>query len=409
MKHTLLSIGAWSVALGAMGVGAWLAFRPAPVACDIEVVERGPLVVSVQEDGRTRLTDRYVVSAPLDGQIGRVALRAGDVVRAGETVLARVRPVDPSLLDERALAQARARVSAAEAALSKADAELAIAQSNLAHIREEYERVRAAADARAASRQEAEDELIMLRTAEHALEAARFERSVAEYEREQAKAAMLHSGQGLAPASPSDAEPVAWFDVRSPIDGTVLRVLRESEGVVSAGDPLMEVGSLDRIEVELDVLSDQAVRVRPGARVSLERWGGERPLAGVVRTIEPSGFTKVSALGVEEQRVNVIIDFVDGREARPTLGDNFRVEAEIIVSQVESAVCVPLGALFRIDDGWGVFVVEEGRAERRRVAIGQRSHEAAEVLEGLREGDRVIVFPSDRVAHGVRVSNRAAK
>lgn len=406
MKRTLVSTAAWTLALAAAGAGAWLALRPAPVPCDVEPVVRGSIVVTVDEDGRTRLKDRYVVSAPLPGHIDRVVLRPGDTVRAGVTLLARVWAVDPLLLDERSLAQASARVKAAEALLLQTEAALASAEANLSHVQEEYERLLAAADRFAASRHEAEDELIMLRTATHARDAARFARQVAAFELEQSQAALLYNGPNAEGVGADSASSRASFEVRAPIDGKVLRVLRESEGVVDAGEPLLEVGSLDRIEVELDVLSDQAVKVRPGARVSLERWGGIHALQGVVRLVEPSGFTKVSALGVDEQRVNVVVDFLDGPESRPTLGDGYRVEARIVIWESADAVRAPIGALFRLEQGWGVFVVDGGRARRRSVSIGQRSDQHAEVLDGLREGEVVIVFPSDRVTDGARIVTR---
>ncbi|MCW5777640.1 MAG: HlyD family efflux transporter periplasmic adaptor subunit, partial [Phycisphaeraceae bacterium] len=369
-----------------------------PVACDLAVVDRGAMTVTVDEEGRTRLKERYVVSAPLAGYVARITLKPGDPVAAGRTVLASISATDPSLLDERALAQAEAKVRSAEAAVSRAEAELAGARTEEELARARFERVRAAAESGAATPQEVEDERLLLRTSEFARDAARFALDVAGYDLEQARAGLVqHTG-----AVRGDG---AVFAVPSPISGKVLRVLHESAGVVVPGQPLVEVGSISDLEVEIDVLSDQAVRVRPGRRVSIERWGGAVPLAGVVRVVEPSGFMKVSALGVEEQRVNIIVDLIDAPE---TLGDNFRVEARIAVWETASAVRVPVGALFRgPDGGWAVYAVEDGRSRRRAVTVGERSDRFAEVLDGLQPGTTVVIFPSDRVADGVRV--RAAE
>lgn len=403
MKSQLLRIATWALVLVALGTGVWLVVRPVPVPCDIAVVDQGPLVVTVDEDGRTRLKERYMVSAPLAGRTERITLKPGDAVTAGATLLTRISATDPSLLDERARAQAEARVLASEATVSRAEPELARCEAEVEHVRAEYERIRTASTSGASSVKEMEDELIMLRTAEHARDVARFSLLVAKYELEQARAALLQgSGSGQAVGSRSGAA----FEVRSPITGKVLRVMQESAGVVAPGDPLVELGSLSDLEIEVDVLSDQAVRVRAGQHVSLERWGGERPLRGVVRVVEPSGYMKVSALGVEEQRVNVIIDLLDPPEARASVGDNFRVEARIVVWETPDAVRVPVGALFRTGTEWTVYLVEAGRVKLRTVKIGERSSQAAQVMEGLRPGDYVIVYPSDRVMDGVRVKVR---
>jgi HlyD family secretion protein len=393
----------WTMVTVAMGAGAWLTVRPAPVPCDIAQVDQGPLVVTVDEDGRTRLKERYIVSAPLAGRADRITLKPGDAVAAGTTLLARISATDPSLLDERTRAQAEARVRTSEAAISRAEPELARCQAEVDHMRAEYERFRNALTSGASSVKEVEDELVMLRTAEHTRDAARFALQMAKYELEQARAALL---QGSESGGADGTRSEAAFDVRSPITGKVLRVLHESAGIVAPGDALIELGSLTDLEVELDVLSDQAVRVRPGQRVSLERWGGDKPLGGVVRVVEPSGYMKVSALGVEEQRVNVIIDLLDPPDGRSSLGDNFRVEARIVVWETPDAVRVPIGALFRSGGEWAVYVAEAGRVALRTVTIGERSSHAAQVMEALRPGDDVIVYPSDRVADGVRVQVR---
>lgn len=395
-------IGLWTLIAGAIALGGWLAFRPRPVPCDIVAIERGALSVRVEEDGRTRLTDRYIVSAPIAGRLDRIALRPGDDVLASDTVLARIAPSDPDLLDDRARAEAEARVRATTAALDRANAELRRAEAQLEYARTQYGRVLDAAGSGAGTTKEVDDALLEVRTSEQSQAAARFSLEIARFELEQAQAALLQTTGDDLP----DANQRAIFEVQSPITGKTLRVMRESAGVVSPGDELVELGSLDALEIEVDVLSDHAVRVLPGAPVTLTGWGGESTLSGVVRLVEPSGFTKVSALGVEEQRVNIIIDFVDPVSARSTLGDNFRVEVSIVVWESPEEIVAPLGALFRDGEGWATFVVESGRARLRHVTIGERSSSHAQITGGLAEREQVIVFPSDRISEGVRVRAR---
>ena len=403
MRRKALRIVLWTVFLAAAGFGGWLVVRPTPVPCDVARAERATLVVVVAEDGRTRLKERYVVSAPLGGVMERIALKPGDAVDRDSTALTRIAAADPALLDERAHAQAQALVRVREAAVTRAETDVSRAMAELAHVEEEFKRMSAAAELGAVSPFEFENERVLLSTTRDALETARFARAMAQYELEQARAALLQhaiAGEG------GDGTQGRALAIRPPISGKILRVIRESGGAVSTGDQLVEVGSLDELEIEVDVLSDQAVRVRPRQRVVIDRWGGERPLAGVVRKVEPSGFMKVSALGVEEQRVNVIVDFIDPREARPTLGDGFRVEASIVVLEKPDVLCVPVGALVRSGGSWAVFVVEQGVSHLRTVKVGERSGQLAEIAEGLRDGESVVVFPSDRVTDGGRVRPR---
>lgn len=411
MKRKVVNVFVWIAILAAAVLGAWLVLRPAPVPCDVARAERRTLVVVVEEDGRTRLKERYVVSAPLGGVMERVALKPGDPVERGATVLTRIAAGDPTLLDDRAKAQAEALVRVCEAAFARADSDVSRADAELAHVEAEFKRMSEAKELGGVSPFEFENERVLLSTTREAVAMARFARTMAQYELEQARAALLqHSGEGEgAGAGEGEAEGGAQgrtLEIRSPISGKVLRVVRESAGTVASGDQLVELGSLDELEIEIDVLSDQAVRVRPGQRVRIDRWGGERPLEGVVRKVEPSGFMKVSALGVEEQRVNVIVDFVDSRDARPTLGDGFRVEAGIVVLEKPDVLRVPVGALIRSGGSWAVFVVEQGMARLRAVKIGERSGQLAEVVEGLAQGETVVVFPSDQVTDGCRIAAR---
>jgi HlyD family secretion protein len=384
------------------------AFWPKPVEVDIAPVTRGPLQVAVEDDGMTRIKERYVVSAPLTGLLLRVRPEVGDVVEDGQypvntsafRTLATIQPTAPELLDDRARAQAQARVKAANASLERTDAELARAREADAFARKELERVRRlVASGRSLSEEEYDRARHQAHVATQDLNVARFAKRVSQFELEQAKAALLRT-------LPGDGQSPQQMEIPSPIDGKVLRVLQESSTVVTPGTRLLEVGDPSDLEVVVDLLSTDAVKVRKGAKVFLEHWGGEAPLPGTVRLVEPSGFTKVSALGVEEQRVNVIIDFLEPPGQRPNLGDAFRVEARILVWEGADVLQVPAGALFRRGDGWAVFTAEGSRAHVRPVRVGHRNGLEAEILEGLTEGEVVVVHPSDKVEDGVALVPR---
>lgn len=374
-------------------------FWPETVEVDLAVVSRGPLVVTVEEDGRTRVIDRYVISAPLAGRLQRVELDPGDPVTTGQVVAwITPRPADP--LDPRAFAEAEARVAAAEANLRQAGAVVVSREAELERADREVTRLGPLVAAGAATQRELDDAITSQQVARQALEAARFAEQVARFDLETARAA----ARRLAGDDETMAE--TRFEVRAPCNGKVLRVIQESETVVTPGTPILEVGDPTRLEVEVDLLSNDAVRVKPGARVELVRWGGDRVLPGRVRLVEPSGFTKISALGVEEQRVNVIIDLVG--ESNHGLGDQFRVVARVVTWEAEDVLQVPVGALFRSGDRWAVFRLEEGRATLRHVEIGEMSTIAGQVLGGLKEGDQIVLHPSDRIVPGVRIMGRQA-
>jgi len=374
------------------------AFLPKPVDVDLATPERGPLRVTVDEEGKTRIKERYVVSTPLAGRLMRIELDAGDEISAGETLLAVVEATDPALLDPRALAEAEARVKAAEAKLKQADPARQRAKTEMQYAETELGRVRALHAKNAASKQELDQKERLFQASEQDYRAASFAEEIARFELELSQAALVQTR----PNGGGSVEE-RRFEIHAPITGRVLRVFEESATVVAAGARLLEVGNTADLEIEVDVLSSDAVNIKPGAPVLLEQWGGETPLRGTVRLVEPSGFTKVSALGVEEQRVNVIIDFVDPPQQRPTLGDGFRVEARIIVWERADVLKVPTSALFRHGDDWAVFVVADGRAVRRPVKTGRRNGLEAEVLDGLASGTPVIIHPSDKVEDGVAV------
>jgi HlyD family secretion protein len=378
----------------------WL-FRPATVAVDLVVLERGPLAVNVSDEGETRVRDMYVVSAPVPGLMRRIDLDVGDAVTAEETVVARIEPSDPSFLDVRSAAEARAGVDAAAAARSHAAAQVSRALADLDFARAEFERIRVLARSHTVSENELDAAQRRARTAEAALAEARAERKVRESEYQVARARLV-TPAGSRQRS-ADCECV---NVVSPVSGTVLRIVTESEGVVQSGTPLIEVGDPDHLEVVVDLLSADAVRVQAGQRVVVEAWGGDRPIAGIVRRVEPFGFTKVSALGIEEQRVNVVIDITEPREHWQRLGHGYRVEPRIVLWEATDILRVPLSALFRHGESWAVFVDKDDRAELRSVEIGQDNGLQAEVRSGLEVGERVVLHPGDRVAPGTRLAER---
>jgi HlyD family secretion protein len=403
--------------------------RPAPVEADLAKVERGEIRETVDQDGRTRLRERYTVSAPLAGRLLRIELDPGDEVEAGETLVASIEPRDPELLDARALLQAEANVKAAEARLERTTPLLDEAVANLEFAEADLDRVRRARQDSPGSvtLNELENKEMIRRTRAALVRAAEHAHEIAKFELAQAKAALLRSrptaeasdaqanstseeeeeeGNGQTPAPYPQQDPQWHFNILSPINGRVLRVFRESSGVVQAGDPLLEIGDPLDLEVEIDVLSRDAVKVKPGAPVLLEEWGGDRPLHGEVRLVEPSGFMKISTLGVEEQRVNVIVDLVDPPQTREALGDGFRVEARIVTAEANDVLKVPTSALFRVGDEWAVFRVENGVARQRTVKLGLQNGLEAEVREGLAEGEEVVTHPGDNVIDGRAVRAR---
>jgi HlyD family secretion protein len=374
-------------------------YLPRPVAVEIAEVTRGPLAVTVEEEGRTRVRDRYVIHAPMSGHARRIDLKVGDIVRPGQ-VLTVLEPIRADALDPRTRSQAQAQARAAEAALAAAREEARAAEAEAELARQELARAEALGEARFLSQATVDQARTRVRRAEAARAAARHAVDVAQHRLETARAALAQA------AALQAGGPTELLQVRSPIAGRVLKRLRESEGAVAAGQPLLEIGNPEALEVEVEVLSTQAVRIRPDARVLLERWGGP-PLEGRVRTVEPAGFTKVSALGVEEQRVRVIVEITSPRETWQTLGDGYRVDARITLWEAADILQVPTSSLIRHNDGWAVFVVEADRARLRAVALGQRAGLATQVLSGLEAGERVVAHPDDRIRDGVRVRARS--
>jgi HlyD family secretion protein len=371
------------------------ALQPAAVPVDIVNAERGSLMVTVDEEGETRVRDRYVVSAPFPGRMRRIELEPGDAVKARTTVLAMFEPADPALLDARTRAEIEARVQAAQSSLGGARAEQQRVAADLDFAQRELKRYRDLDREGLTSKETVDGFERQVRTLEEALRAAEFGVRTAEHQLVQARAGLLQRGSSGAPVR-----------LTSPIDGVVLRRLQESESVVPTGQPLIGVGDISKLELVSDLLSTAAVRVRAGQRVLVEQWGGAEALPARVRRVEPSGFTKVSALGVEEQRVNVVMDFEGPREQWQKLGDGYRVEVRVIVEQRDGVVKVPASSLFRHDGELALFTIVNGKAVRRRVEVGEQNGLEAEIRSGLDAGAPVIVFPSDDVQDGVAVTPR---
>jgi HlyD family secretion protein len=382
-----------------VAAGLVLGFMPRAVPVDIATVGRAPLTVTVEEEGKTQVRERYQVAAPVAGYVRRIDLKAGDAVAVGQ-VLAVIEPARSVALDPRTRAQAQAQASAAQAALAVAqqNARAATAAAELA------QQERSRAESLQQSNFLSAQALDTARSAETRARAAQLASEnavkVARFELDMARAAIASVARLQAGGSAEQ------FLVRAPVASRVLKLLHESEGPVEAGQPLLEIGDPESLEVEVEVLSTYAVKIAPGSRVILDRWGGDQPVQGTVRVVEPSGFTKVSALGVEEQRVRVIVDFTSPREAWQRLGDGYRVDARFILWEGKDVLQLPTSALFRHGEGWAVFAVKGGRARLTPLEIGQRAGLATQVLSGLGAGAQVVSHPDDTLSDGARVRPR---
>lgn len=389
----------WGAVLALLALGLVAAFSPRPVPVDSIVLQPGPMQVTVDEEGETRVHDVFAVSAPVAGRLHRIQAHVGDGVKAGETVLARIEPADPTLLDPRSEAQARATVQAAESALALAQAEIEQAQAEYEFALAEHRRARDLVAGGTISVRDAEAAERAFRSGRAALATSQAALQVRRFELERARA------QLLSPTTATTRTDCECVSVMAPVSGEVLYIPNESERIVQAGEPLLQIGDPTDLEIVVDFLSTDAVRIEAGQAVLIERWGGEVNLAGRVRRVEPFGFTKVSALGIEEQRVNVIIDLTSPREMWQALGHGYQLEARVVLWQSDAVLSVPLTAMFRDGEQWAVFVLEGGRARLRPIEIGERNGLAAQVVSGLQSGDRVILHPSNRVQQDTRVTS----
>ncbi len=379
-----------------------LAFRPTPALVDLAVVKRQPLIVTLDEEGETRVHDVFTVSAPIAGRLMRTELHVGDPVVAGETIVAQIEPTQPSLLDPRARAEAEAAVRASEAAarLARADRERANSERDFAA--KEVKRMRELHTKGVVSQQSIEDAERAERSTNAAAEAASAALNMREYEFARARAALIAPAVGG--RNPAQC---ACVELKAPVSGKVLTIYERSENVVQPAAPLIDLGDPHQMELVVDYLSNVAVSIEAGQRAFIDGWGGSKPLNARVRRVEPSAFTKVSALGIEEQRVNVILDITEPFEVWKALGHGYRVDVHVVTWESPGVAIVPLTALFRYGDGWALFVDHDGRAERRAVAPGHRSGLDVEITEGIGDGERVVVNPSQRIEDGTRIASRA--
>jgi len=388
-RHLLQRL-VWTAFVAAATFAVVWALRPRPITVEMVAVTRGSLTAAVAGEGRIRVKDLFVVSAPVDGQLERISLQAGDLVTAG-AVLARIRPIDPRPLDARSRAEARAAVEVARAAIERAQASEQEAGVAVDHADSELARSQTLAQTGAVPRAELEHAGHESGIRHHAQEAA--QAAVRE-----ARAELVRANAAVAPATTPGDAPIA---ITAPSSGRILRVLRESAGPVAAGTPLAEIGDVTSLEIRADLLSIDATPVRVGAAATVTSWGGTRPLEARVRRIEPAAFTKISALGLEEQRVHVVLDFVD--PLPPGLGHDYRIDLSIATWSGNNVLRVPARALLRVGDRWAVFAIRDGRARQTFVELGETDGSLTVVARGLAEGDVVIAQPTDAITDGTRV------
>lgn len=390
--------------LAGLGVAALIvwALWPQPVPVDMAMVGSGPLEVTVEDEGVTRIREVYTVSAPIGGKMLRSPREVGDQVKANKTLVAEIAPTDPTFLDVRSQRVNEAAVQAAQAGVDLAEAQVKQARSQLEFARSDLRRAEELAVSKTISARALDKAKLDVDSGEAAVASAIATLEVRRRELESAKARLIQPGE----ADTGERSASCCVEVRSPIDGVVLKIVTESEQVVLPGAPLIEIGDPGDLEIVVDFLSRDAVRIRPDAPARIESWGGDKTLAAKLRRIEPTAFTKVSALGIEEQRVKVILDFTGPPSEWQQLGHGYRIIARVVVWDGDDVLQVPLGALFREGDNWAVFVVEDGRAQRRLVKIGYRNLHAAQVIDGLKAGEQVVLHPSDRVLDGVRITPR---
>lgn len=365
------------------------AIIPSPIKVDAGIVKTGPMTVTIDEEGETRAHDRYVIASPVSGRLERVELLEGNPVKKGDAVaVVRLTPLDPKEEE-----QLRARLQTSESLRKEADEHVEHAKSDYELARKNRGRAEELSKQGYITAQALDQARNDESTRAKEFEAAKFKASAASSEVKAAKAALMAA----------EGESGNKVGIRSPAQGKVLRIMEKSERVIAAGTPVLVIGDPERLEVVVDVLSTDAVKIRPGMPVMLEGWGGETPIRARVRTVEPSAFTKTSALGIEEQRVNIIADFVD--HPGP-LGDGFRVEARIIIWKGEKVLTAPSASLFRHGNNWAVFVVEGRRARLREVTAGHRNPNEVEVLDGVKDGEKVILHPENLISDGTRISVR---
>ncbi len=393
------------VILGIVALGLLtFAFIPEPVKVDLFTVKKSDLLITIEGEGKTRIHDIYVVSTPIDGRITRIESEPGDIVRAGKSVIANMYPSNPRFLDKRSETQAKADLDGARAALALANSRVKQAEAALEFDLSDFKRTEELFKKKTISQAGLERAELRLKTLKAELETAQSNRAVMVSALQAAKARLQQPEEEDISTNPDEES--CHICIHSPVDGQVLRILHKSESIVPVGTALVEIGNPEDLEVNIEMLSTNAVKVKVGDDALIKRWGGSEDINARVRVIEPSGFTKISALGVEEQRVNVILSFTDPVQKWQSLGDAFRVEAAIIIDRAENVISVPLSALFRQNEIWSVFKVVDGTVILQSVTVARRNDRYAEINRGLDVGDKVITHPGNNVEAGVSVVER---
>lgn len=397
------TIVAAAVGLAVLVALAWVSFKADPVPVDLVAAARGDMRVTVDADGKTRIKDIYEVAAPISGTARRSPVTVGEAVVGGETVVAVVQPSDTGFLDTRTRVQAEAAVREANAALQVAETTVHQAEEELSYATSQFTRIQTLLDRGVASLTQLEDAAQVKNVREAALDSARAGREAAKSALARAEAALIEPGA----TGNGSVDESCCVSIMAPAGGVVLGIVNVSERPVQAGAPLLTIGRPDNLEIVADILSSEAVSIEKGAPVLVERWGGDETLHAMVREVDPAATTKVSALGIEEQRVDVTIDFEEGNVTGKGLGDGYAVFVRIVVWEGKDVLQVPASALFRDDGGWALFAVEDGVARQTPVEVGRRSGLMAEILSGIEVGAQVITHPSDKVENGVEVVDRA--
>ncbi|NRG17524.1 efflux RND transporter periplasmic adaptor subunit [Rhizobiales bacterium] len=382
--------------------GFYVALKEKPILVDVARVTAGPMRVTIDEEGETRVRDVYTVSSPMDGHLERIELEEGDGVKANDTIIASIRPLDPPFIDERTRTELLAALEAARSAVKVAEVELTRAEVALSLAKSEYQRASKLANTNIISQSQLEKAYNAVQLQEAQVESAKANIRLRNAELDSARARITQTRELQAHHSGEDC----CMDITAPVNGVVLDVIAESEQAVTSGTKLVDIGDPQDLEIAVDLLSSDAVKIKPGTKVAITEWGGDEDLQATVRRIDPAAFTKVSALGIEEQRVNVILDLDEVPEG---LGHGYRVFARLTIWSGENVLQVPIGAIFRANGNWSVFAVADGKADLRRIRLGHMNASNAEVLEGLSDGDSVILYPNDLLSDGSLVEDREAE
>lgn len=391
----------WTFIGGLVALALFAAFWPRAVATDIATAKVAPMRTSINEEAETRVKDIYTLSAPITGHLRRIDLQVGDAVVEAKSIIAEIEPLDSAFLDPRSQAQAQAEINTAQSALDLAHAELKEAEIELEFAKSELDRVSSLRATGTTSVRDLDIAQRLYKRSRTAFTSAKAAIQMREFELERVKAFLMSPAQSQAQRASCDC-----LKILAPISGTVLDVITENEGVVQAGTPLVDIGDPAELEVVVELLSMDAVKVEPGNEVRIENWGGDGHLLATVRRIDPVGATKVSALGIEEQRVDVVMDFTSPKNEWARLGHGYQVDAAIVLWQHDEVLQVPLTALFRDGADWAIYAVQNGTVEKRKVTLGHTNTLSAELLSGLSEGEQYIVYPSDRIYEGVGVVTR---